>query len=103
MFHLLTQKFGTKVTWMNESGEENAPYDLMIGENHYIEVKSTSSATLTKAPFPMSKREIDFACGVEKYDVYRVFGIEQEQPQVVVIDNIGTKIRNKQVTICLQP
>ncbi|CAH9142200.1 unnamed protein product [Cuscuta epithymum] len=56
------------VKWVNETMESGLPYDLVVGDKEYIEVKSTKY--VRKDWFNISIREWQFA--VEKGELYSI-------------------------------
>ncbi|CAH9120976.1 unnamed protein product [Cuscuta epithymum] len=58
----------TSVKWVNETIETGLPYDLLVGDKEYVEVKATRQ--LRKDRFNISTREWQFA--VEKGELYSI-------------------------------
>ncbi|CAN4090882.1 unnamed protein product [Withania somnifera] len=59
-FKYFLEKFGEPfVKWVNETNESGLPYDLVVGDDEYIEIKATRSAT--KDWFHITSRECQFA------------------------------------------
>nr|GLL41337.1 uncharacterized protein LOC109165196 [Ipomoea trifida] len=56
------------VKWVNETFETGLPYDLVVGDQEYIEVKATKN--VRKCWFKISAREWQFA--VEKGELYSI-------------------------------
>ena len=91
------------VNWLNEI-ESGNPYDFEVetidGLKHYWEVKSTPSAT--KAEFPISSNEIQFALkNSEVYFIVRVFnaGNEEAQTEPKIWSNPIELIKNGRIKI----
>uniref|UniRef100_A0A0V0IZL0 Putative ovule protein n=1 Tax=Solanum chacoense TaxID=4108 RepID=A0A0V0IZL0_SOLCH len=63
------EKFGEPfVKWVNETNETGLPYDLVVGDDEYIEIKTTRSST--KDWFHITSREWQFA--VEKGESFSI-------------------------------
>lgn len=68
-FKYFSEKFGEPfVKWVNETNETGLPYDLVMGDDEYIEIKSTRSAT--KNWFHITSREWQFA--IEKGESFSI-------------------------------
>ena len=97
VYELLKEK-NDSVQWMNEQQETGLPYDIRLGEDHFVEVKFTVHEELTNRPFPLSQKELNCA-NVSRYDVYRVFGTDP--PRVLCLENLQEKIDQREVTLCV--
>ncbi|KAJ8530754.1 hypothetical protein K7X08_023635 [Anisodus acutangulus] len=59
-FKYFLEKFGEPfVIWVNETNETELPYDLVVGDDEYVEIKATISST--KDWFHITSREWQFA------------------------------------------
>ncbi|KAM3327141.1 protein NO VEIN isoform X1 [Capsicum chacoense] len=68
-FKYFVEKFGEPfVKWVNEANESGLPYDLVVGDDEYIEIKATRSAT--KNWFHITSREWQFA--IEKGESFSI-------------------------------
>ncbi|CAN4120815.1 unnamed protein product [Withania somnifera] len=68
-FKYFVEKFGEPfVKWVNEANESGLPYDLVVGDDEYIEIKATRSAT--KDWFHISAKEWQFA--IEKGESFSI-------------------------------
>ncbi len=92
------------IVWENEKAESRSPFDFIVvlvdDIIHYWEVKSTSSAT--KAEFPISSNEIQFALeNSEVYFIIRIFNTlkEEVQPKYRIWSNPIELIKNGKIKI----
>ncbi len=78
-----------EVIWENKNGESGKPYDIKIienGDETFVEVKSTSSAT--GGTFQLSENEWSFMKEKgDRYYIYRVYGAGSRSPKARKIQN----------------
>lgn len=85
--------------WENKSSESGLPFDFIIDNTLFIDVKST------KFDFEQflfySNQEIDFAASQDKsrYAVYRVYDMRIEQKKLIICNNCQTYMKSVQQPI----
>jgi hypothetical protein len=94
-----TAKRITSFEWKNKSSESGLPYDFIIDNALFVDVKST------KFDFEQflfySNQEIDFAASQDKttYAVYRVYDMRVEQKKLVICNNCQAYMKSVQQPI----
>lgn len=74
------------VKWVNETNETGLPYDLVVGDDEYIEVKATRSAR--KDWFHITSREWQFAVEKgESFSIAHVVFLPNDSAAVTVYKN----------------
>lgn len=89
----------TSFDWKNKSSESGLPFDFIIDNTLFVDVKST------KFDFEQflfySNQEIDFAASQSEttYAVYRVYDMNTEQKKLVICNNCQTYMKSVQQPI----
>ncbi|KAJ8547079.1 hypothetical protein K7X08_010665 [Anisodus acutangulus] len=86
-FKYFLEKFGEPfVKWVNETNETGLPYDLVVGDDEYIEIKATRSSK--KDWFHITSREWQFAIEKgESFSIAHVFLSPDNTAVVTVFKN----------------
>lgn len=75
--------------WENQSKESGLPFDFIINDNLYVDVKSTSFEF--EQPIYFSNQEIDFATDKENlYSVYRVYDLNENNARMRICSKGNT-------------
>lgn len=86
--------------WVNQSRETGLPYDFLINNNLYVDVKSTDLSFNQEIYF--SSAEIDFASDIkkpEKYAVFRVYDLKTELQKLRICEECSRYMLSIQKSI----
>lgn len=86
-YNYLTTKLGPNmVRWVNEQTETGLPYDMIIGDKEYIEVKTTRYAS--KNWFEITMREWQFAAQMgDSFNIAHVVLSEDKKASITMFKN----------------
>lgn len=86
-YDYLTTKLGPNmVRWVNEQTETGLPYDMIVGEKEYIEVKTTRYAN--KNWFEITTREWQFAAEMgDSFNIAHVVLSDEKKPSITMFKN----------------
>lgn len=85
--------------WCNKNRESGLPYDFIINQNHFIDVKSTLYRFNQQIVF--SNREFEFISTKRdsSYSVYRVFDMSEAQKKLIVCQQCKSFVQSINVVV----
>lgn len=80
--------------WCNKDRESGLPYDFIINQNHFVDVKSTQYRFNQQIVF--SNREFEFISTQRdtSYSVYRVFDMSEAQKKLIICRQCKLYVQN---------